>query len=70
MVKQGEKPKLDTRWKEHSFAEGKILELLERCFEYDPDKRINMFETVEFLERAVEENARRKREAPRLRKVE
>jgi len=57
-VKKGEKPYVDPRWRTRSFAEGKLVELIDRCFEYDPDKRIDIFETVQFLRAAVAENER------------
>lgn len=60
-VKKGDKPYIDPRWRTNSFAEGKIVELIERCFEYDPEDRIDIFEAVRFLRDAVEENERRKK---------
>ena len=56
----GELPYIDPRWKERSFAEGKLVELMERCWIYDPDERIGIFEAVEFLESAIEENEARR----------
>lgn len=59
-VKAGEKPFFDSRWRNRSFAERKIVELLERCFEFDPEERIDMFEVVKFLREAVAENSQRR----------
>lgn len=47
---------MDPRYKERSFAEGKLVELMEKCWKYDPDERISIFEAVEFLRKAVEAN--------------
>jgi serine/threonine protein kinase len=60
-VKKGEKPYIDPRWRNNSFAEGRIVELIERCFEYKPEDRIDIFEAVRFLRDAVAENERRKK---------
>ena len=47
---------VDSRYRERSFAEKKLIELMEKCWIYDPDERISMFEAVEFLRKAVKEN--------------
>ncbi len=47
---------MDPRYKERSFAEEKLIELMEKCWKYDPDDRISIFEAVDFLRRAVKEN--------------
>lgn len=38
-----------------SFAEAKLVELLELCWEFDPSKRISIFEAVRFLRKAVKD---------------
>lgn len=55
-VKAGTKPYIDPRWKARSFAERTIVELIEKCYEYDPDKRISIFEVVSILRQAYKEN--------------
>ena len=52
-------PYVDSRYKERSFAESKLVELMERCWTYDPDQRITIFEAVDFLRKAVRENEAR-----------
>ena len=52
----GDLPYVDPRYKERSFAEEKLIELMERCWIYNPDERISIFEAVTFLRDAVEEN--------------
>lgn len=55
-VTSGEKPKFDKRWAENSYAEGKLMELLEQMFEFDPVKRIDIFGVVKYLRELAEEN--------------
>jgi len=57
-IRHGETPYIDHRWKTRSFAEAKLVEITERCFEYNPAKRIDIFNMVRFLRHAVEENRR------------
>ena len=47
---------IDDRYRTRSFAEGKLVEIMERCWVYDPVKRADIFEVVRFLRDAVEEN--------------
>jgi len=54
----GDHPYIDPRWRNHSFAEGKIVELIDRCQKYKADDRIDSAEAVTFLRAAVEENNR------------
>ena len=44
---------IDPRYKTRSPSEAKIADLLPRCFEYVPFKRITIFEMVDYLNRAV-----------------
>ena len=55
----GELSYIDPRYETNSFAEGKIVEILKRCWVYDVKYRADIFEVVEFLEAAVEENKQR-----------
>ena len=52
----GELPFVDPRYKDRSFAEKKLVELMEKCWIYNPDERISSFEAVEFLRKAVRDN--------------
>lgn len=54
-------PYVDPRWN-RSFAEGKLAELLPKCYAYEPNDRISMFEIVKYLRAAVEENNRSHRQ--------
>eukprot|EP00521_Asterionellopsis_glacialis_P014410 CAMPEP_0195305116 /NCGR_PEP_ID=MMETSP0707-20130614/35702_1 /TAXON_ID=33640 /ORGANISM="Asterionellopsis glacialis, Strain CCMP134" /LENGTH=420 /DNA_ID=CAMNT_0040369143 /DNA_START=307 /DNA_END=1569 /DNA_ORIENTATION=- len=53
----GDKPYIDERYRARSSAEGKLVEIMEKCLEYDPDKRIDIFEVVKFLRRAIKDNS-------------
>jgi serine/threonine protein kinase len=56
LVAQGMKPYLDPRWKERSFAERTIVELIHRCHAYDPKDRIDVGAAVKFLRDAIRTN--------------
>ena len=58
----GETAFIDPRYKERSFAEKKLIELVEKTWIYDPDERINMFDAVAFLKQAIKENEMRTRQ--------
>ena len=57
----GETAFIDPRYKERSFAEKKLIELVEKTWIYNPDERINMFDAVDFLKHAIKENEMRTR---------
>jgi hypothetical protein len=52
----GKLPYIDPRYKNRSFAEKRLVELMEKCWIYDPDERVSSFEAVEFLRKAVRYN--------------
>lgn len=41
------------KYENRSHAEGKLVELLHRCWEFDPSKRIGMSKVVSFLREAL-----------------
>lgn len=57
-VKSGEMPYIDPRWQERSFAERKMIEIMEKMWTYDPDERVDIFEVITFLREAYEETRR------------
>jgi serine/threonine protein kinase len=61
-VKNKEKPHINPRWKTHSFAEGILVDLIEQCWEYKPEDRIEIGQLVLRLREAVAENKRRQSE--------
>ena len=52
----GKMPYVDSRYSERSFGERKLVELMKKCWIYDPDKRISIFEAVDFLKKTIKEN--------------
>mmetsp|Transcript_31945 Transcript_31945/g.70203 ORF Transcript_31945/g.70203 Transcript_31945/m.70203 type:complete len:592 (+) Transcript_31945:254-2029(+) len=59
-MKRGATAYIDDRYRTRSFAESKLVDLIELCFKYDPEERITIFEAVNFLRKALEENEKRK----------
>lgn len=55
-VIRGEVPYIDDRYRKRSYAEAALVHAIERCLVLDPDKRATVFELVEYLTTAVEEN--------------
>jgi hypothetical protein len=51
-----ETPYIDPRWRNHSFAEGLLVDIMEKCWEYNPDDRIEIGQLVLLLRQAVAEN--------------
>ena len=52
----GENAFIDPRYKERSFIERKLVELVEKCWIYDPAERISIFEAVDYLKEVIKEN--------------
>ena len=59
-MKRGETAYIDDRYRTRSFAESKLVELIEKCFAFDPEERITIFEAARFLQEAINENDKRK----------
>lgn len=55
-LSEGQRAFIDDRYRNHSYGEGKLVELIERCWIEDPTKRVDIFDAVRFLREAVEEN--------------
>lgn len=53
-IMNGQKPPIDPRYRETSSAERTIVEVIERCWIYNPEERIDTFEVIEILLDAVE----------------
>ncbi len=58
------KPYVDERYRTRSYAEGKLVDIMERCWEFDPAKRISIFDAVKMLREASKENDRRQNVSP------
>ena len=52
----GKLPYVDPRYETSSFAERKLVNIMKRCWTYDPKRRADIFEVVEYLREAVKEN--------------
>eukprot|EP00550_Attheya_septentrionalis_P002966 CAMPEP_0198300278 /NCGR_PEP_ID=MMETSP1449-20131203/47555_1 /TAXON_ID=420275 /ORGANISM="Attheya septentrionalis, Strain CCMP2084" /LENGTH=565 /DNA_ID=CAMNT_0044002045 /DNA_START=100 /DNA_END=1793 /DNA_ORIENTATION=- len=50
----GELPYIDPRYRTRSYAEGKLVEVIELCWTYDPAERADIFKIVAFLREANE----------------
>jgi hypothetical protein len=55
-IKDGETAYIDPRFKDRSFAEAKLVEIIPKMWVYDPDQRITIFNLVDVLRTAVREN--------------
>ena len=58
-VIKGKSPFIDERYRTRSYIEGRLVEIMERCLEFKPDKRATIFEVVEFLRETKAEYDRR-----------
>jgi hypothetical protein len=55
-VAEGERPYIDERWLNHSFAEGRLVEIMQQCWTYEAEDRIDIGTLVQLLRNAVQEN--------------
>jgi serine/threonine protein kinase len=49
MVKGGETPFVDDRYRNRSMVEGRLVEIMEPCWAFDPRDRVDIFEIVAHL---------------------
>ena len=47
---------IDDRYRHRSYAESQLVEIMEKCWIYDPSERIDIFEIVRRLRDAVRKN--------------
>jgi hypothetical protein len=55
-VVDGEWPYIDERWLHHSFAEARLVEIMQQCWTYEAENRIDIGTLVQLLRNAVQEN--------------
>lgn len=55
VIASGEPPYLDPRWKNKSYIEGRMVEIMERCFADKPEDRASIFEVVLSLRETAED---------------
>ncbi len=55
-IKKGNLPYIDPKYLDPSSSveERKLVEIMIKCWEYEPSKRIDIFEIVQFLQEAIE----------------
>lgn len=58
LVMKGRTPTIDQRYKTNSFAESRLVQIIERCWIYDPDIRPSMSEVKTMLMEAIAEDGR------------
>jgi len=52
-VKNGERPYVDPRYRNRSYAEGTLVEVMEACWAYNPDQRPDLYAVVLQLQEAT-----------------
>ena len=55
----GETPYIDKRYRTRSYAEGRLVEIMESCWIMDPGKRVDVFEIIAFLKETLAEHKKR-----------
>ena len=58
IIEGGARPYVDARYRTRSYIEGRLVEIMERCWAQESEGRPSMFEVVSFL-RDVKRNATR-----------
>uniref|UniRef100_A0A7S3PTU5 Protein kinase domain-containing protein n=1 Tax=Chaetoceros debilis TaxID=122233 RepID=A0A7S3PTU5_9STRA len=53
-ILDGEKPYLDPRYKGRDWIQDRLILIMERCWEFEPDERVDIFEIVSFLRHTLE----------------
>ena len=51
---------INPQWRERSYIESKLVELMEKCWRTKPGERIDIFEAVEQLREIKQEHQRRR----------
>ena len=49
----GELPYIDPRWKTNSYGEGRLVEIIEKCWKYKPNDRADVFQATRFLDETM-----------------
>ena len=53
-IMDGETAFIDERYRTRSYIEGRMVEIIERCWDYKPEERATIFEVVEYLRETKE----------------
>jgi hypothetical protein len=54
---------IDPRYRERSFIERNLVEIMEKCWVYEPEDRIDIFEVIRLLREVVAENEKLEKQA-------
>jgi hypothetical protein len=57
---KGETSYIDPRYRDRSYIDGKLIDIMEQCWEYKPEDRIDIFEVVRLLREVKTEHERQK----------
>jgi Protein tyrosine and serine/threonine kinase len=49
-VIDGKRAFVDSRWKERSYIESKLVDVMEQCWEHNPNNRIDIFTVIQLLQ--------------------
>jgi hypothetical protein len=55
---EGRKPAIDPRYETNSFAEAQLVQVIRKCWTFNPDARPNMTEVQNMLKEAIAEDKR------------
>jgi len=58
---KGKRAFIDDRYRNHTFIESKLVEVMEKCWIQDPEERINIFDVIKLLRQAVLDNNKLKK---------
>ena len=56
MLLNGQRPIIDPRYRTNSVGEAALVDIIERAWEHDVDKRISVFEIIPMLRKAIEDH--------------
>jgi serine/threonine protein kinase len=56
MIIDGKRAFVDPRWKEKSSIESNLVDVMEKCWEHDPEKRIDIFTVIQLLRNISKES--------------
>ena len=54
----GDRAYIDKRYRNRSFIEDGLIDVMERCWEYEPEERIDIFQVVRLLRDILEQSER------------
>jgi hypothetical protein len=53
MVMDGKKPYIDPRYRTRGYMESRMVQIMERCWEYESEHRVSVFEVAHFLRETI-----------------